>query len=106
MMYICAKSIAKLSSGFRHILWILWITVTGLSAQELVVVSDTQSMVFELGEVQVVGEKSHPFSLVLGAEALAGNAKRDVSQALIALPGLNYVHLGQKNDTVPISTKS
>ncbi len=89
-----------MSSGFRHILWILWITVTGLSAQELVVVSDTQSMVFELGEVQVVGEKSHPFSLVLGAEALAGNAKRDVSQALIALPGLNYVHLGQKNDAM------
>ncbi len=77
-----------MSSGFKHILLILWITVTGLSAQELVV------------EVQVVGKKSHPFSLVLGAEKLAGNAKRDVSQALIALPGLNYVHLGQKNDAM------
>lgn len=89
-----------MSSGFKHILWILWFTATGLSAQELVHESDTQSIVFELGEVQVVGEKSQPFSLVLGAEALAGNPKRDVSQALIALPGLNYVHLGQKNDAM------
>ena len=69
---------------------ILVFTGYGLNAQE----------VFELGEVQVVGKKSHPFSLVLGADALAGNAKRDVSQALIALPGINFVHLGQKNDAM------
>jgi iron complex outermembrane receptor protein len=72
----------------------------GAVAQLPSVLADSQSIVFELGEVQVVGKKSHPFSQVLGAEELAGNPKRDVSQALIALPGVNSVHLGQKNDAM------
>jgi len=89
-----------MSSGYRNILWILWITVSGLSAQELVVVSDTQSIVFDLGEVQVIGKRSHPFTLTLSSEELATNPSRDVSQALALLPGLNFVQLGQKNDAM------
>jgi iron complex outermembrane receptor protein len=84
----------------KYLFGLLLCATVGLSAQLPSVVADSQSMVFELGEVQVVGKKSHPFSLVLGAEALASNPKRDVSQALIALPGLNYVYLGQKNDAM------
>lgn len=84
----------------RFLLWtLLWASV-GVVAQLPSVLADSQSIVFELGEVQVVGKKSHPFSLVLGAEELAGNPKRDVSQALIALSGINFVHLGQKNDAM------
>ena len=89
-----------MENRFAHIFWILFLPLSGLLAQEDQALADSLSRVFELGEVQVVGKKSHPFTLVLGADALAGNPKRDVSQALIALPGLNYVHLGQKNDAM------
>ncbi len=83
-----------------YLLWILLLASMRVDAQLPSVQVDSQSIVFELGEVQVVGKKSHPFSLVLGAEELAANPKRDVSQALIALPGINLVHLGQKNDAM------
>jgi iron complex outermembrane receptor protein len=73
---------------------------TLLVAQDPVIVSDTQSIVFELGEVQVLGEKSHPLSLILSRENIALSPKKNVSAALISLPGVNFVHLGPKNDAM------
>jgi len=84
----------------RHILVILALSVSGLSAQEAVVVADSQSIVFELGEVQVLGELSHPLSLILSRDALVDKSKKDVSSALVSLPGINFVHLGPKNDAM------
>lgn len=84
----------------RNTLVILVLSVTGLSAQYPVMVSDSQSIVFELGEVEVFGEKRNPLSLILNRKALNTNPKRDVARALSTLPGLNFVHFGQKNDAM------
>lgn len=61
-------------------------------------VADTQNIVFELGEVRVVGQGSHPFTLTVEDETLQRLHKRDVASALARLPGLNLAQLGQKNE--------
>jgi hypothetical protein len=53
-----------------------------VQAQDLIVVKDTQNIVFDLGEVVIVGSRTHPFTLNLGPEELIRSHKRDVSQAL------------------------
>jgi iron complex outermembrane receptor protein len=84
----------------KYLLGLLLCVTVGLSAQLPSAPADSLSRVFELGEVQVVGRKDQPFSLVIGAEKLASHPERDVSQALSTLPGLNFVYLGQKNDAM------
>ena len=71
-----------MENRFAHIFWILFLPLSGLLAQEDQALADSLSRVFELGEVQVVGKKSHPFTLVLGADALAGNPKREMFHKL------------------------
>jgi len=82
------------------ILLLLEICLCGITAQDPVVVRDTQNIVFELGEVQVVGEKNKTFDLVLDAGEMAVNPGKDVSQSLLTLPGVNFVQLGQKNESM------
>ena len=53
-------------------------------AQELIVVKDTQNIVFDLGEVVIVGSRTHLFTLNLGPEELIRSHKRDVSQVLLS----------------------
>ncbi|MEN8202081.1 MAG: TonB-dependent receptor [Bacteroidota bacterium] len=89
-----------MKSIIRNTLVILAISIPDLYAQDPGVVADTQSIVFELGEVRVLGEKSHPLSLILSRDAMAHSPKKDVSSALISLPGINFVHLGPKNDAM------
>lgn len=84
----------------KAIPFILLASEMALSAQLPAEVSDSLSRVFELGEVQVHGRKIPPFSLAIGADQLAGNPQRDVPQSLIALPGINFVQGGQKNDAM------
>ena len=69
-------------------------------AQGPVAVSDTQNIVFELGEVQVVGEKNNPFTLVLDAGEMAEHPGQDISRSLLTLPGVHFVQLGQKNESM------
>jgi len=71
-----------------------------VQAQELTVVKDTQNIVFDLGEVIVVGSRTHPFTLNLGPEELIRSHKKDVTQALVMLSGISIVKLAQKNDAM------
>lgn len=71
-----------------------------VQAQELTVVKDTQNIVFDLGEVIVVGSRTHPFTLNLGPKELIRSHKRDVTQALVMLSGISVVKLAQKNDAM------
>jgi iron complex outermembrane receptor protein len=84
----------------KHTLVLLAITVHVLSAQDPLVVADTQNIVFELGEVQVLGEKKHPLSLILDREEMAQHTTKDVASVLSSLAGINFVHLGPKNDAM------
>ena len=62
------------------ILLLLEICLSEITAQDLVIVADTQNIVFELGEVQVVGEKNRPFKLEIDAREMAVYPGKDVSR--------------------------
>jgi iron complex outermembrane receptor protein len=70
----------------------------GVQAQNLAIVADTQNLAFDLGEVQVIGQRSNPLTNILRREDLVKNQQRDVSRALVFLPGLNYVEVGPRNE--------
>ncbi len=67
-------------------------------AQDLTIVEDTVDLAFDLGEVQVIGKRSNPQTNILRYDDLVKNQKRDVSRALVLLPGLNYVQVGPRNE--------
>lgn len=67
-------------------------------AQETAFLADTHNLAFDLGEVQVIGKKSNPQYHSLKRENLVKNQKQDVARALVLLPGLNYVHVGPRNE--------
>ena len=67
-------------------------------AQDLTVVADTQDLAFDLGEVQVIGEKSSLERNFLKHEDLVKSQKQDVARALDLLPGLNYIQVGPRNE--------
>ena len=70
----------------------------GIHAQDLTIVADTQNLAFDLGEVQVIGHRSNPVTNTIWRTDLVKNQQRDVSEALVMLPGLNYVHVGPRNE--------
>jgi iron complex outermembrane receptor protein len=70
----------------------------GVQAQDLAIVADTQNLAFDLGEVQVIGQRNNPLTNILRREDLVKNQQRDVSGALVLLPGLNYVEVGPRNE--------
>lgn len=82
------------------IILLVGICVREIPAQEPVVVTDTLNIVFELGEVQVTGDRAHPFSPVISAEELAENPRKDVSRSLDRLPGVFLVLSGAKNESM------
>ena len=82
------------------ILLLLEICLSEITAQDLVIVADTQNIVFELGEVQVVGEKNRPFKLEIDAREMAVYPGKDVSQLLVMLSGVNFTAHGQKNESM------
>lgn len=67
-------------------------------AQHLSIVADTQNLAFDLGEVQIIGERSNPQNNSLKHSDLVKNMKQDVARALVLLPGLNYVQVGPRNE--------
>lgn len=77
---------------------IILLNSQGFKAQDLTIVADTLNLAFDLGEVQVIGRRSNPQTNILRREDLVKNQKRDVSRALVLLPGLNYVQVGPRNE--------
>jgi iron complex outermembrane receptor protein len=69
-----------------------------IQAQDLIFAADTQRLAFDLGEVQVIGQKINPSESTILRSDLVKNQQRDVSQALVMLPGLNYVQVGPRNE--------
>ncbi|KPL23232.1 MAG: hypothetical protein AMS23_06910 [Bacteroides sp. SM1_62] len=67
-------------------------------AQDVTIVADTQNLAFDLGEVQVIGQRSNPHTSTLRQDDLVKNQKRDVSRSLVLLSGLNYVQVGPRNE--------
>ena len=67
-------------------------------AQEMAVVADTSNLAFDLGEVQVIGKRTPLQDFTLKHEDLAKNQKRNVARALDLMPGLNFVHVGPRNE--------
>jgi len=74
------------------------LNIRGVQAQDFTIVADTQNLVFDLGEVQVIGKRSNPLTNTIWRKDLVKNQQRDVSHALVMLPGLNYVHVGPRNE--------
>jgi len=70
----------------------------GVQAQDLTFTADTQRLAFDLGEVQVIGQRISPLTSTIWRKDLVKNQQRDVSQALNRLPGLNYVQVGPRNE--------
>jgi iron complex outermembrane receptor protein len=60
--------------------------------------ADTQKLAFDLGEVQVIGKRSNPLTNTIWHKDLVKNQQRNVSEALVLLPGLNYVQVGPRNE--------
>jgi iron complex outermembrane receptor protein len=69
-----------------------------IHSQDLTSVADTQRLVFDLGEVQVIEQKINPSTSTIWRKDLIKNQQRDVSKALDMLPGLNYVQVGPRNE--------
>jgi iron complex outermembrane receptor protein len=89
-----------MSRRIRTILVILLAGLQVIMAREGFTGAGTLDIVFDLGEVLVVGEKSHPFTLILGTGVLREREGNDVSRALSTLPGLNFVQMGRKNESM------
>jgi iron complex outermembrane receptor protein len=70
----------------------------GIQAQDFTIMADTQKLAFDLGEVQVIGKRSNPLTNTIWHKDLVKNQQRNVSEALVLLPGLNYVQVGPRNE--------
>ena len=78
---------------------LLWLAAGPvLHGQGTVAEADTQNIVFDLGEITVVGRGYHSLTLTVEAEALERIGQTNVAGTLARLPGLNLVQLGPRNE--------
>lgn len=92
-----ARQFGKMNRAIVILLTIL-LNSHGIQAQDLTIRADTQNLAFDLGEVQVIGQRSNPLTNTLRRKDLVKNLQRDVSGALVFLPGLNYVQVSPRNE--------
>jgi iron complex outermembrane recepter protein len=84
--------------------WFIWLLFSlawkGIQSQDQDIISDSGSIAFDLAEVQVIAKRSNPFSATIRMDQFDRSTGTDVSKTLELLPGVNYIQVGPRNESM------